>query len=59
MKRGLQNYHNEAERPYGPEAGIAWLWTILFVVIVGATFVQSQSTTKVIETATVAAPTPP
>jgi hypothetical protein len=34
MKRDLQIYRNEADRPHASEAMIAWLWTILFVVIV-------------------------
>ena len=59
MKRDLQIYRNEADRPHAPEAMVAWLWTILFVVIVGSTFVQSQFIPKVIETATAAAATLP
>ena len=55
MKRDL---HHEAERRYAPESMIAWLWTILFVVIVGSAFIQSQFIPKVVETATAAAPTP-
>ena len=52
-------HRKEAQLPYATESMIAWLWTILFVVIVGSAIVQSQSIPKAIETATAAAPTPP
>ena len=53
MKR---DRHRNDEGSFATAPMIAWLWTILFVGIVGSAFVQSLSIPKVIETATAAAP---
>ena len=49
MNRNLKIYEHEAERSHGQEAIVASVWTLLFVVMVGASFLGGQS--KPVETA--------